>query len=137
MEPKLKAFLVSTQWGVKYGSVSIFVEYTAEMASASAVTAVLRQSNPPTENLTNLLVVEIEPAGLRTILTQLETGKPTADVVQLVQPAPYPPDLGPGPVVDKEEKHSWIDHNYGLGGSFSAPDADHPMTQSLLPDEPA
>lgn len=89
MEPKLRAFLVSTQWGVKHGSVSIFVEYTAEMAVAAAVTAILRQPNPPTDNLTNLLVVEIEPAGLRTILTQLETGKPSGDVVKLVQPTEH------------------------------------------------
>ena len=97
MEPKLKAFLVSTQWSDGVGSLAIFAEYTPEMASASAVVGAMRSSPAPTGSLTNLLVVEAEPAFLRAILTQIETGRPSADVVKLLpqEPAPEPPPLQP------------------------------------------
>ena len=100
MEPKLKAFLVSTQWSDGVGSLGLFAEYTPEMAGASAVVGALRGTPAPAGSLTNILVVEAEPAFLRAILMKLETGKPKADVLQLVpQPAPEPPppsdDRGP------------------------------------------
>ena len=93
MEPKLKAFLVSTQWSDGVGSLGLFAEYTPEMAGASAVVGALRGTPAPTGSLTNLLVVEAEPAFLRAILMQLEAGKPKADVLHLVpqEPALEPP----------------------------------------------
>ncbi len=87
MEPNLKAFLVSAQWGPARGTVTIHIEYTAEMAAAAVVMSVMRMAEPPTENLTNLMVREIDAVGLRTILMQLETGRPSAPVVSLV---PHP-----------------------------------------------
>ena len=103
MEPKLKAFLVSTQWSDGVGSLGVFVEYTPEMAGASAVVGALRGTPEPTGSLTNLLVREVEPAFLRAILTQLETGRPSADVVKLVpqEPAPEEPPAPPQPDDDR------------------------------------
>src|SRR5690242_5722458 len=81
--PKLKAFVVSTQWGTGYGSLDIRLEYAPEMAAAMVVADVLRSETPPTDNLTNLTVREIPVATLRAMLQKLETGK-SATVVSLV-----------------------------------------------------
>src|ERR1700692_2322409 len=90
MKPKLKAFLVSTQWSDGVGSLGISLSFNSDMASGSAVAGAMRNDPPPQVELVALIVREIEPAALRTILTQLETGNPSADVLKLVRPESGP-----------------------------------------------
>lgn len=102
--PKLKAYLVTTQW-TNCGSLDIFVASSSEMAAACATMCAMRAEPAPEGNLTNLLVREVPEAALRTLLVQIETGRPAASVVQLVQPAE--PDLPDAldPVAEWRRRH--------------------------------